>query len=315
MTGGVKLVAKKIITANHGDDTISIINMEDVSDIKNINLKEIIHKKYGTIKFQSTDSIGPMALSIDRNEKLLVANSWDDSLFKIDMEKKTLLESIKVGRCPINIKIFNNRIYVLNSDSSSLSVIDEKDFNILESINFSGKLTDLQIDERNSHIYIANYDNSDISKISIDTGKISHIKLKSQPFRMIIEEDSIFVLGFLDNGFINYNNLSKINIDNSKVEWSVKLKGTYYDFIKLDKKEYFVLIDSENAYLYKLNPKAEKIDRKIYLGGLPNVIISDGKFLYTNDLLEGKVIILDILDYQIKHRIRVGKEPQGIFLL
>lgn len=315
MTGGVKLASKKIVTANYGGDTLSIINNISTGEVNNIDLKELVSKKNKCIKPQMLDKIGPIALTKDRHGNLLVINSWDDSLFRIDIQKMILMESIKVGRYPINIKLFADKIYVLNADSSSLSIIDEKDFILLESINLGGKPTDLQIDEENENIYIANYDNYNLSRISINTGEITNIALPFQPLKIVLEKDFIFILAFLNNGLINYSQLSKLNIHERKIMWSIKIKGIYYDFIKLNKREYFALIDSQSAYLYELDSKGQKINKKIHLGGLPNKIITDNEKLYINDLLNDEIIVLDILDYGIKYRIRVGKEPQGIFLL
>lgn len=315
MIGGVKLASKQIITANFGDDTLSIITKVSSLECKKVDLKELICKENNTVYIGGMNKIGPTEMLRDSYGNLLVINSWDDSLFRIDLEEMILLESVKVGRYPLNIKLFNNKLYVLNADSSSLSIIDEKDLLVLESINLGGRPTDLTIDEIGKNIYITNYENNKLCKINIDSGEMMNIELPFQPLKIINEEDAIYILSFMNNGLVNYSNLSKINIEENKIIWSIRLKGTYYDFVKSKGKEYFRLIDSQNGYLYHLDAKNQRIKKGVYLGGLPSKIISDGENLYINDLLNDEIIILNELDHSIEYRVRVGKEPQGIFLL
>lgn len=315
MIGGVILVLGKIITSNYRDDSLTIIRDMLNPKIININLKDLVGNRSKDIKLEKMDSIGPTTMAKDSLGNLLLVNSWDDSLFKIDLEGMELLDAIKVGRHPTNIKLYEKKIYILNSDSRTLSLVDEGEFVLIESISLGGKPVDLQIDELNGYIYIANYDNYSINKIDIGLKKIKNIPLNFQPLKMIIQGDFVFVLSFLNGGPMNYSKLSKIDINKNKIISSMRIRGAYYDFIKFEGRDFFALIDSQNSYLYELDLENKRINREIYLGGLPNRIISDGKYLYINDLLNDQLIILNALNYKIRHRIRVGKEPQGIFLL
>src|SRR5699024_10654933 len=293
-------------TANIGDDTLSIINYGDIIKLTNIDLKTLYNKE---------GRIGPSDLVVDDNKDLLIINSLDDSLFKINIENKKLLYYLKVGRYPLNISIFKDRVYVLNYDSRSIFIIDKKDFILLESISIGGKLTDMVIDEMNGKIYISNWEKKSISEINIDSGKLRNISLSCNPLRIIIVREYLFILSSFNSQSINHSRLLKLNLENNEIVSMIEVKGNFFDFIKIYNKDKFALIDIKSSNIFELDYKIQKIIKQRYIGGFPNKLVSDNKYIYISDLINNEIIILDVEDYNIINKIRVGKEPQGIFLL
>lgn len=296
---------KRIFTANTGDDTLNIIDCSNKINIEQIELNKLSLKE---------KRIGPLKVIRD-NGNLLLINSLDDSLFKINIKEKTLLKSIKMGRYPIDIILYKEKIYVLNSDSSSLFIIDREKLILLESISIGGKLTDIEIDKRNEIIYIGNWDRELILKYNIKTNRIEEEKYKFKPIKMVVEERYMFILSFINDNYVNYCRLSKLDLNNDKIINHVEIKGFFFDFVKIYGKEKFHLVDGESSSIYELDYKNRIILQSKYIGGLPNKIIFDKDSLYVNDLINNMITILDINNYKIKDKIRVGKEPQGIFLL
>lgn len=313
--GGVKLISGKIITANSGDDTITIVDRLPPFNKEIINLKSILlsNEKYMETKRDIT--IGPYDLIIDSYGKLLVVNSFDDSLFRIDLNTHKVIGIVNLGRCPVSIKLLDDKIIVINCDSNSITILNEKDLELIENFHIGCKPTDLDINKKDKKIYITNSEGYSVSIIDPDSGEIEEIKLDSQPVKIVIEGDYIYILSYIYNGTTNYSKLIAIGTKDYKIIWSFKLKGVYYDFIKVWNKLYFYLINPEDTYLYGLNPMEEKENKKIYLGGLPNKIMIDKNDIYINDLLNDLIIIIDTKKYEIVQKIKVGKEPQGILLL
>jgi len=311
------LLTEKIITANYGDDTVSIIDNIEPLKIHTINLRDLVLSSNCDFDMQVKNKIGPTSLLMDNYNNLLVINSYDDSLFKIDLNKNRLLGTIKVGRCPTLIKLYNDILFVLNSDSNSLSIIEKENLVPLEFIKMSGKPTDMEVHTKERILFITNSNSHSLSIIDLSSGKMENIRLSSEPLKILIEDNIIFIMCFLNNGFPNYSKLFALEMIDYRIIWSIRIKGLYSDFIKLKRQDYFYLIDSENGLVCGLDIKSHIIDKKIYLGGLPSRIVYDKKRkLYINDLLNNEIIIIDILNNsRIERKIRVGREPQDIFLL
>src|SRR5699024_856347 len=127
---------------------------EDKIKTKNIELNKLSPKK---------GKLRPSALVLDDNKNILLINSWDNSLFKINLKEEDLLNYINVGKYPISISLFKDKIYVLNSDSSSISINDKKEFINIENIFIDGYLTDKEVDIINEKVYIVNWERNTIS--------------------------------------------------------------------------------------------------------------------------------------------------------
>lgn len=301
--GGDKLLLNKIIVTNYGENSLSIIDKEDISQINTLDLKTIIPSKTGSTRVIADD-----------NSNLLVLNCDDDCLYKVDVSNYKILNQLSLGRCPVRMKILGDKIYVLNIDSNSLSIIDTEDFTIMENIYVGEKPTDLAIDEVTGKVYITNLNSYSISIIDHYNGDIEEIKLSFMPFRIKIHMGIIYVLGFLNNNTLGHSILSSFDATEKKPKWSKTISGIYFDFIRTDEREYFYLVDSENSWLYGFDGKNEENNKLIYIGGLTNFLNYEMGNLYLNDMVNNQIVIVDIIKKQIKKRIAVGIEPHDILL-
>ena len=304
MLGGIKLLLNKIIVTNYGDNSISIINKDDSSQINAIDLKTIIPSPAGATR-----------VLLEGKQNLLILNSDNDSLYRIDIKEMKLLNQISLGCSPIRMKTFRDKVYVVNIDSNSLSIIDKHNLDIIENIYIGEKPTDLAVDEISGKVYITNLNSYSISVIDYEIDNIEDIKLTFMPFRIKVELGIIYVLGFLNNHSLRHSILSSLNTEKKKPIWTEIIDGIYFDFIKHNAKECFYMVDSENSWLYEFDKFTEINNRKTYIGGLTNFInYDDFNYLYLNDMVNNQIIVIDIDKNQIKKRITVGKEPHDILL-
>lgn len=303
MLGGRKLLLNKIIVTNYGDNSISIIDKYDLSKVKTIDLKSIIPSETGTTR-----------VIFDDNNNLLLLNCDEDRLYRIDLSNLSLLNQVSLGRCPVRIKTLGDKIYVVNIDSNSLTIIDKKDFTVLENIYVGEKPSDLAIEEDAGKVYITNLNNFTISIIDHNTGFLETINLPYMPFRIKVELGIIYVLGFVNNNSLGHSILSSIDLKDGKVKWSKLISGIYFDFIKIKDKELFYLVESESSWLHKFNAGGGENTKELYIGGLTNFMNYDFENLYLNDMVNDEIIVVDIEKKVIKKRIKVGLEPHDILL-
>ncbi|WP_353092563.1 YncE family protein [Tissierella praeacuta] len=302
----------KILIANTREDSLTL---KDGSICKTIFLSKLIEEK-GDNWIQESNILGPYDIDIGEEGYIYIANAYDNSIMKIDIENIKLLEFIKVGRNPTCIKRFKDKIYVANSDSNSISIIDEKTFSLIEDISVGERPTDIQIDEDGLKVFIANGNCYTINVLNLNTEKISSIILSKQPVKMVIEDKRLFVLSYVNNGVTNYSNLSELKAEDYKTIMSIDLKGIFGNFIKIRGEEIFYLSNMEDGYIYRVFIDKEVNVSKIHLGGMPNNIKWDGKTkLYIANILDNNLTIIDKSNNEIVDNIRVGKEPNGILLL
>lgn len=297
----------KILVSNIADDCLSFIDLKTKKIVGKISLRKLIGE---------SKSIGPSQMEISEDGLLYLVNSYDDSLMKIDIEKVTLLNWIKVGRYPICLRVFKDEIYVVNSDSNSISVIDKEGFTLIEDISLEERPTDMAIDREDFKIFIANANSHSISILDLNNNDVEHIRLDKQPIKIIIENNRLFLLSYVNNGIENYSNLSELGIKKQDTIKSIDFKGIFSDLIKIKDKEIFYMLNIDEGYLYRVFIDEEIKITKIYLGGMPNSICWDGENnLYITNSQKDLLTLVDESNQEIICNIRVGKEPNGILLL
>ncbi|WFA09902.1 hypothetical protein [Tissierella sp. Yu-01] len=298
------MLLNKIITGNIGDDTVSIIDLDDLNQVDTIDIKELMN---------TNGRIGPWDMTLNDRGELLILNSYDESLIILNMSPNIIKSKIKLGRTPICIKVYSGKIYILNCDSNSLSILSETTLHQIEEIYLGEKPSDLQIDNLTYKAYIANSNGNSISIINLLDNTIEVQNINSQPIRLLIFDQKIYILSYVNNGVINYSSISILDL-NTKEMKDFKIKGIFIDFVMLNEM-FFLLTNPEDGYLYSFNMNTNSLLKRLYIGGMPNKIIKDNENLYITDLLNNLVLIIDLRRDMIIKKIKVGKEPQGFVLL
>lgn len=312
--GGVILGYNKILIANTGDDSLTLVYPNNIPMNKTFKITDLITNN--NLSFINNGKLGPYDMNVGKGGYIYITNSYDNSLMKIDLEEEKVLDLIKTGKNPTCLKVFKGRIYIINSDSNSLSIIDEETFSLLECISLGENPTDIQIDEKREKIFIANRDCHKINILDLNNDKISSMVLNTLPIKIIMEDNRLFVLSFINNGVKNYSNLSEIKIQDYKIIMSINLKGVFTHFIKIKGKEIFYLTNIEDECIYRISNNEKTKWKKIFIGGMPNNIVWDGKSkIYVTNTSTKDLIIIDEKGQSIINNIRVGNEPYGILLL
>ena len=303
----IYLEYRKILVSNIGDDSLNFIDFKSKKIVGKLCLKSLMEK---------SEKIGVSHMAIGKDGLLYLVNSYDDSLMKIDMEKASLINCIRVGRYPICLSLFMDKIYVINSDSNSISIIDEDDFTLLEDISLGERPTDMVIDKEGLRIFIANANSHSISILDLNNNELEDIRLDKQPIKLIIENNRLFVLSYINNGVENYSNLSELGIDRQEIIRSINIKGIFMDMIKIKDKEVFYMLNIDEENLYMIFIDEEICISKIFLGGMPSSICWDGEDrLYITNSLNDLLTLVDESTQEIVCNIKVGKEPNRTLLL
>lgn len=295
------MIPRKIVTGNIGDDTISIIDIENPKMSNKIYLSEERGKK-----------LGPWDVIIKDERTLYILNSFGESLMTLDLESSKTSYVRRLGRTPISMFRYDSKLYILNCDSNSLSILDEKDYILLEEIPLNEKPSDIQIDRLKSTAYIACTNGSCINTMNLVDNTLNTISIEAQPFKIFLDKSIIYVLSYINNGLTNYSSISIIEPYN-RVLKQYKIKGNFMDLNFYN--NVILLTNPEDGYLYEFSVIRKRLKRRMHLGGMPSKLAIRGSILFINDMINDELIIIDLIKNKILERISVGKEPQGLLLL
>lgn len=307
---------EKVIVANTGDDTLTFIDFKDGNKIDTLDLKDSINSSNRqTIRFHGFP-IGPYDLEYNRKDCLYCTNVYDNSVLKIDLKHKKIVDIISVGKYPTCIKYFQNKLYITNSDSNSISIVDADEFSLIENIPVGEKPIDIEIDENNFKMYVANSNGYSIDMIDLKGKTIETIKLDNNPVKMVIDRDQMFILSNINNSIINNSNISIMDIKTHKKKDSRVFKGIFNNMFKINSSEIIFITSMDNGYLYRMDLEKKDLLSKTYLAGMPNKLGWNGdNILFISNLSTNKLILFDINTNKIIENIEVGKEPSGILTL
>lgn len=318
MDGGGRVKNKrKIVVANTRDDSLTFIELENWTKIEKWNLKDSI-KFNKNINMQSI-YLGPYELECDMEGNLYCTNVYDNSILKIDLERKEIVDLLAVGKYPTCIKYFENKLFVANTDSNSISIVDVKDFLLVENIQVGEKPLDIEIDKENKMMYIANFSGQSIDIIDLKNYEKITIKLKDTPVKMTIYNGKLLILSNINNGSLNKSNISNISLIDLKDYRKENIKsfgGIFSNMLKLKGREIVFTTNMDNGYLYKIDIERRNLLSKTYLSGMPNKLEWDGNnLLFITNISKNFLTIFDINSNKVLDNIEVGNEPNSVFLL
>jgi YVTN family beta-propeller protein len=305
----------KVIVANTGDDTLTCVDFGNRHVVETISLEELIAANNKKIFRLGGPFIGPYDMVSNDKGIIYCTNAYDNSIFKIDIENKEILDYISVGSCPTCIKHFGKYLYIANSDSNSVSIIDEKNFSLVTNIPVGEKPIDIEIDEYNMKMYVANSNGYSINVIDLIGKNNNVIKLSHNPIKIILEEDHMYILLNINNSISSNSNISIMNLKTYEKQEIVNLKGIFNTMLKINGSEIIFLTNIDKGYLYRMNIKKRNLLSKIHLTGMPNKLEWDKeKLVFISNISTNTLTILDIDKNIIVDNIRVGQEPNGILI-
>ncbi|RKD31803.1 YncE family protein [Thermohalobacter berrensis] len=305
----------KLIVANTGSDTLTVIDLKDDYSLETFKLWEMLNSS-GIQNLNSSSAIGPYTLAAGNEKNIIYSvNSYDNSVFKINIKDMVIEEVIYIGRSPSHVEIIDGLIFVTNTDSNSVSVIDEENFVILENITVGEKPYDIKADFEEKRVFVANSNEYSISVIYLENNKIEKIRLDSNPLHFFLNSKLLYILSSQVNGMVK-SSVSILDLSNNELIKKVYIEGVLVDMTPIDKKDEIFVTNAEDGYLYKIDLIRGKIIDKYHLGGMPSKLLWDGnKLLYIVNSLKNYISLFDCSKGKIMKNIKVGIEPNGLIFL
>lgn len=293
----------KVIIANTGDDTLSFLDIEkrEVVDVLDLRF------------FRNHCPIGPYDLITTGNDLLYCINIYDNSLYKININTKKIIDYIYIGCFPSCIKYFGDNFYIVNTDSNCISIIDEIEFQLIGSISVGDKPTDMEIDRDNMKIYVSNSNDRSISIIDLNTNSNIVIKLQHNPLKLLLEGEYMYILFNGNDSPSDKSNISIMNLKTFKIHNILDLQGIFNTMLKINSSEIIFTTNIGNSCLYRMDIKKGDLLGKTVLTGFPNKLAWDGnRTIYISNISNNTLSLFDVKTNKVVQDIKVGQEPSGI---
>ena len=284
---GCKQESFAIIT-NQGEDTISIVDLQNLNIIKTIQTNP-----------------GPLAVEILKNNLAIISNTKNESLQLIDLDSLKIIDTINLGFTPLGIVYvegkdllyisswYENKLYYYNTNTW------ERDGVIPVGKTPSGIIYDKKRDQ----IIVSNRDENLLTIIQ-DNKVIKTIEVGDHPFGVYLLEDSVFSVN------VYSNDVSKIDLntfDSSKFN----VGDHPYNIISSD--HYIFVTNTQDDSVSVINKDDFSILKTLKTGEVPENL---GVDLLNNQLIvtnwgSNSISIFNLDTLKLKKEIPTGRESRS----
>jgi YVTN family beta-propeller protein len=223
---------------------------------------------------------------------------------------------IKVGVTPdyIAANEITNKIYVANSKSGTISVIDSNSGGPVKNIPVGARPAFIAIDSDHNKIYVSNGDSDTVSVIdgNNDT-EIGLISVGKSPYKILLGNgDYPSELPALQVFVANYgsNTVSVINTTSNKKEHDIPVGNSPIDMAAYYSKIYVANAGSNTVSV--INTASNKKEHDIPVGNSPGYVMPDllrNDKIYVANAGSNTVSVINTTSNKKEHDIPVGNSP------
>jgi YVTN family beta-propeller protein len=257
-------------------------------------------------------SVGPHGICVYK-DKLLVANSYSNSLSIIDVEEEKEVENYFIGMHCNGVEVFEDNAYVICGELNSIIVFNLLKNKIIEQIPCENFPHSISIDKNKGLIAVSNMHSDSITLVDCkDREYTRNIKVSTYPTETIFDQSGQYLLVCESNMGVKANGtLSIIEAKSFKLLGMVKVGNSPVD-IDCDKNYCYVSNFGDGTVSIVDIIKLKEVNR-IKVGGMPRGIIKREKYIYVGDNYNNLMLQLNIEKHS-KKVISIGGEPTGMTL-
>jgi YVTN family beta-propeller protein len=288
-----------LFVCNTSSDYISKVNLDIFKEESKIPLG-----------LDKNSSVGPHGICVYK-DKLLVANSYNNSLSIIDVEEEKEVENYFIGMHCNGVEVFEDNAYVICGELNSIIVFNLIKNKIVEQIPCGSYPHSICIDKTKGLIAVSNMHSDSITLVDCkDRESIRNIKVSTYPTKTIFNEGGQYILVCESNmGVKESGTVSIIEEKSLKLLVRVKVGNSPVD-IDCDKNYCYVSNFGDGTVSIVDIIKLKEVKR-IKVGGMPRGIMKKDKYIYVGDNYNNLMLQLNIEKHS-KKVISIGGEPTGM---
>lgn len=307
VVGGVNLRGK-IIVANTGEDSLSIIDSNTWID------NNRIHMPLGS---------GPYALAKTKDaSNVLVSQYYGDSLLYIDLQNQEIKKSLFLGRRPSYMvaDLQKNIIYISNMDSDSISMVEMDEIKLTGQVTVGSMPQGIDCYPDDEVLAVANTHSNSVYIINtFDYRILKTINLEGNyPFQVkySLDGQQLFVgCSHVENQ--SGGSIIIINAKDYNISCEVPLTAIPGQIYQTQNKKYILATSMGNGGLQVIDIKKRRVIKNIATNGMTHGIAMDleERYAYVTNSDDNSVSVVDWNNGTTVTSIEVGKEPNGIIFI
>lgn len=316
--GGMK---KMLMVTNMGDDSISIIDLDNFCEAMRIHLYAASGLADDAIRISKRPVVGPHSIVMGRDaDTVYSVNSFSNTISAVDINSMKVVETFFAGSHP-NDMVFDGDgryAYVTNGDSDSISIIDMEDRKIVCQISVGSMPHGICISPNGEFIYTANMGEDSITVIDTQSNsKVFRIKTGEQPLEVETSADGKFL--YVTCSYLEHEKrgtVSVISTNSSRVIKNIEVgmipAGMYLS--RRTQNMYVANTGSNDIYVIDLN--RFEATRRIKAGNMVRGIISDEEgHLYITNGEDNTVSVIDEVSGDTTGIYGAGNEPTSMLYI
>ena len=244
-----------------------------------------------------------MAEGKQHAEKITSSNKIDDGSSKNMVTRNNSPTSIIVNAN-------NERVYVTNGGTDTVTVIDAKTNKILENIRVGSIPRDIAINNKTNKIYVANRDSNSLSVIDAVSNKIIDTIVTNDPQGLAIDENMNII--YVSNSLFNF--VSVIDCYENKVLAIIPV-GNYPSGIAINHKTNKIYVANRDSNsLSIIDATSNKVIDTIMVGKQPfsSSVNPEHNVIYVANVGSNNLSKIDGNSNKVISEIPVGQSPAAI---
>ena len=246
----------------------------------------------------------PFTIKYVANEKVYVANSGSNTVSVIDATTNEKTKDIVVGKFPFVIGYSGNTVYVANSGSDTVSVINASKGEKIKDIAV-GKFPKA-IDSSRDAVYVANSGSNTVSVINATTNeKTKDIAVGVYPWAIYSAFDNLYVAN------LNSDTVSVINATTNEVVKNIAVGFDPMAINSFGDSVYVANYASNTGSV--INATTNEKTKDIAVGDKPNILDFSDYAVYVANSGSDTVSVINATTNEKTKDIAVGKFPFAMY--
>lgn len=278
--------------------------------ISKVNLAMFKEETRIPMGMDKSSRVGPSGICAYK-DKLLVANSYSNTLSIIDVQEEIETGNFFIGAHCSGVRVFKDNAYVICGELNSVIVFNLIKKKVTEKIPCGDFPYSISMDEVRGLAVVSNIRSDSITLIDCKNSEsVVNIKVSAYPTNAVFDTSGKYILVCESNMGIKTNgNLKIIDVKSLKPLTNIIVGNSPLG----------ICCDSSSCYISNFGDgtisiidlvKFKEIKR-IRVGGMPRDIIKDGKYIYFGDNSNNLLVQLDA-EKGSKKVITVGAEPTAM---
>ncbi|PRR76860.1 hypothetical protein CLLI_27940 [Clostridium liquoris] len=290
-----------LFICNTSSDCISKVNVNSFKEESKITLSATNYRK-----------VGPHGIC-RYEDKLITANSYDNSISIIDIEENREKENHFIGMHCNDVIEYENNAFIICGELNNVVVFDLIKSKLIEEIPCGNLPHSIALNKEKKLLLICNMENDSITLIDCENREnVKNIKVGSYPTKAIFSMDGQYILVCESNlGSDGRGSISIISLKTFRVLYRIEVGNSPVDMFL--ENEFCYVSNFGDGTISIININYYEEVKKLNIGGMPRGIVKVNNNVYVGDNYNNLLIRVDIENGN-KKNIPIGGEPTGMVL-